>query len=82
MNTDGNNWFESEGKLFKKFTFENFAEALAFVNKVGELAEKANHHPDITFGWGYVEISLFSHSDNAITNKDKQLSEAIDQILS
>lgn len=74
------NWEISEGKLVKKFEFDDFAGALTFVNKVGELAESENHHPDISFGWGYVEITLFTHSENAITEKDKQLSQAIDDL--
>ncbi len=76
----GNNWDEKNGKLFKKFEFSNFTEALKFVNKVGELAEAENHHPDISFGWGYVEICLFSHSENKITEKDIRLSFEIDKI--
>lgn len=48
--------------LKRRFTFKNFAEALLFVNKVGVLAESEGHHPDISFGWGYVEISTFTHA--------------------
>lgn len=77
---DGNNWKEVDGKLFKRFEFENFVDSLDFVNWVGELAEKVAHHPDITFGWGYAEITLFTHSENAITDKDKQLAAQIDSI--
>ena len=81
MNTDGNKWAYHEGKLVKRFEFDNFVESLAFVNKVGDLAEKAGHHPDITFGWGYAEIVLFSHDKNKITDKDQKLADSIDQIL-
>ena len=80
MKSDGNDWHEIDGKLVKNYAFGTFAEALAFVNKVGELAEQVNHHPDISFGWGYVEISLSTHDTKAITNKDKLLADLIDQI--
>lgn len=73
-------WQEANNKLSKKFTFKDFAEALVFVNKVGELAKAANHHPDISFGWGYVEISLTTHSEDKVTDKDKKLAEQIDKI--
>ena len=79
MNTDGT-WSTKDSKLNKRFEFEDFAGALDFVNRVGELAEKEEHHPDISFGWGYVEISLFTHSEDAITDKDRKLADAINQI--
>lgn len=81
MNTDGT-WSTKDSKLNKRFEFEDFAGALDFVNRVGELAEKEEHHPDISFGWGYVEISLFTHSEDAITNKDRELASKIDSLLS
>lgn len=73
-------WKATETGLNKRFEFKDFAEALTFVNKAGELAEKANHHPDIKFGWGYAEISLFTHSAGKITDKDHGLAEQIDAI--
>jgi len=70
-----------EGKtLAKKLKFENFAEALKFVNKVGELAEAADHHPDITFGWGYAELALTTHDRGGITHVDVSLASKIDAI--
>lgn len=52
-----------DGKaITRKFTFRNFVTALAFVNALGEIAEKANHHPDIALGWGYAEITFQTHS--------------------
>jgi 4a-hydroxytetrahydrobiopterin dehydratase len=80
VNTAGSNWSEKDGKLFRRFEFDDFKSALSFVNKVGEIAEFANHHPDISFGWGYVEITLFTHSESAITDKDISLANKIDQL--
>lgn len=82
MNMAGNDWEEVGGKLFKKFKFSNFVESLAFVNKVGELAEVENHHPDINFGWGFAEITLYTHSESAITDKDRKLAISIDKLAS
>lgn len=81
LNLDGNKWSEVDGKLYRKFEFINFVEALDFVNKVGEIAEKEQHHPDITFGWGYAEITLFTHSEHKITDKDVGLASMIDGLI-
>ena len=69
-----------KGELNKKFKFENFAGALEFVNKVGEIAEKHDHHPDILFGWGYAEISLITHDRNGLTDFDFAVAKEIDGI--
>lgn len=74
-------WKEDKKGLVKKFTFKDFKSALEFVNKVAHLAEKAQHHPDISFGWGYVHIALFTHSQKAITDKDIELSKLIDGLV-
>jgi len=66
--------------LKKRLTFENFAGSLKFVNRVGELAEAADHHPDITFGWGYAELSLTTHDRGGITDADISLARSIDRL--
>jgi 4a-hydroxytetrahydrobiopterin dehydratase len=66
--------------LSRRYEFANFAEALAFVNRVGEIAEAADHHPDITFGWGYAEISTTTHDRNGITDVDFALASKIDAL--
>jgi 4a-hydroxytetrahydrobiopterin dehydratase len=73
-------WTLVNKKLFHRYEFNNFIEALTFVNKVGELAEEAQHHPDITFGWGYVEVYLYTHSKSAVTEADTNLAAKIDTI--
>ena len=75
-----NGWEFDDDKIEKKFKFENFAAALAFVNKVGELAESADHHPDIKFGWGYAEIETTTHDRGGVTDHDIQLARKIDLI--
>jgi 4a-hydroxytetrahydrobiopterin dehydratase len=48
--------------LEKNFTFRNFISSQNFINKVGEISEKENHHPDISFGWGYAKIIITTHA--------------------
>ena len=75
-----NTWQEIDNKIFKRFNFKNFAESLAFVNKVGAIAEKQDHHPDITFGWGYAEFQITTHSEGGLTEKDFALAKKIEAI--
>lgn len=75
------NGWTADGKVLKKrWTFQNFAKALQFVNNVGEIAEAADHHPDITFGWGYTELSLTTHDRGGITDVDLDLARKIDEL--
>jgi 4a-hydroxytetrahydrobiopterin dehydratase len=78
--SDLKGWQADGDKIVKKLKFANFAEALGFVNKVGELAEAADHHPDITFGWGYAEIALTTHDRGGVTGVDLALAKKIDAI--
>lgn len=74
-------WKLDDEKIEKKFKFANFAEALAFVNKVGEIAEGADHHPDITFGWGYAKVETTTHDRDGVTDLDIELARKIDALL-
>ncbi|MEO8648668.1 MAG: 4a-hydroxytetrahydrobiopterin dehydratase [Acidobacteriota bacterium] len=71
-------WQVDNGWLKKRYEFGNFAESLAFVNRVGELAEAADHHPDIKFGWGYAELELTTHDRGGLTEHDFALAAGID----
>lgn len=73
-------WNEENNSVYKEFKFSDFKTALEFVNKVGELAEKHNHHPDIELGWGRVKLTLSTHSEGKVTQKDRQLATLIDKI--
>ncbi len=73
-------WSVEESTLRRRFKFENFAAALEFVNRVGALAEAADHHPDICFGWGYVNLELTTHDRNGITDVDIALAHRIDSL--
>ncbi len=73
-------WKEANNSISREFKFADFKTALEFVNNVGELAEQANHHPDIELGWGRVKVALTTHSENKVTDKDRKLAEAIDRL--
>lgn len=66
--------------LKKHVTFKNFKQSLAFVNKVGDIAEKHGHHPDITFGWGYCDIQLQTHKIGGLHENDFIVAADINQI--
>lgn len=76
-----NNWnIVDDKKLEKTLKFKDFSEALAFVNRVGEIAENENHHPDIgIFGWNKVKISLTTHAIGGLSENDFILAAKIDE---
>ena len=74
------NWNIENNKLTRDFSFENFIEAIKFVNSVAEVAQNMNHHPDIYIFFNKVKLTLFTHSENKITDKDYQLAEKISEI--
>jgi 4a-hydroxytetrahydrobiopterin dehydratase len=65
----------------RAFKFPDFKSALAFVNRVGGVAEEQGHHPDILLGWGKVEITLWTHAVDGLTESDFILAAKIDQLL-
>ena len=73
-------WRTKDDSLVKRFEFLNFGAALEFVNKVGEIAENLDHHPDITFGWGYAEILFTTHDAGGLTALDFDSAAQVDQI--
>ena len=64
---------ERDGALEREFEFKDFAEALAFLNRVGALAEAENHHPDIAVHWNRVTLRWWTHTQNAVTERDFEL---------
>jgi len=73
-------WHAGGDVLKKRFEFENFAQSLEFVNRVGAIAERLDHHPDIYFGWGYAEINLTTHDRGGITDFDFAVAKEIEKI--
>ena len=66
--------------LIKNFKFKNFEQSQKFVNKVGNIAEEENHHPDLSFGWGYCKIKIFTHAIKGLAESDFILAAKIDRI--
>jgi 4a-hydroxytetrahydrobiopterin dehydratase len=74
-------WRSEGDALVRDFEFADFAAAMAFANRVAEAAEAANHHPDIlVHGWNKVRLTLSTHSEGGVTDKDRELAGAIDRI--
>jgi 4a-hydroxytetrahydrobiopterin dehydratase len=69
-----------EHHLRRRFRFKNFREALNFVNRVGELAEEQGHHPDVGFGWGYAEVTVYTHKIDGLTESDFILAAKISKL--
>jgi 4a-hydroxytetrahydrobiopterin dehydratase len=71
LGPDGNGWtIEREHHLEKEFRFPDFVTALAYVNRVGALAEAQNHHPDIALAWGRVRVTIWTHKIDGLTESD------------
>ena len=68
-------------RIERRFKFKNFAEAFVFVTKAAELAEAEGHHPDITFGWGYATVSLYSHKIKGLHENDFIIAAKLDRIF-
>ena len=76
----GGNWtVVDEHHLEKEFGFPNFVDALAFVNRVGGVAEEQGHHPDIYLTWGKVRIRIWTHKIDGLTESDFVLAAKIDR---
>jgi 4a-hydroxytetrahydrobiopterin dehydratase len=73
-------WELKNKAIQKKYTFSNFKDALAFVNKVGDLAEQSDHHPDITINYNKVTLNLTTHSAGGLTAKDFDLAGHVEKI--
>lgn len=71
-------WSAANNEITKTFVFGNFVEALAFVNRVGDRAEAAGHHPDIDIRYNRVKIVLTTHDDGGVTDKDTALAGEIE----
>ena len=73
-------WQLESGELVRTFLFKDFRASLAFVNKVGDLAEQAGHHPDIDIRYNKVRLALVTHDAGGITEKDFELASKADKL--
>jgi 4a-hydroxytetrahydrobiopterin dehydratase len=75
-------WKESNNRLEREFIFKNFVQAFGFMTKVALVSEKMNHHPEWKNVYNKVTITLYTHdAGNTVTEKDRKLAAAIDQLL-
>jgi 4a-hydroxytetrahydrobiopterin dehydratase len=78
----GGEWMVMVGHhLEREYAFKNFRDALAFTDRVGDLAEKMGHHPDIYLAWGKVRLTLWTHKIDGLTKNDFVLAAKINQLL-
>jgi 4a-hydroxytetrahydrobiopterin dehydratase len=73
-------WTREGDAIVKRFTFADFAGALAFVNAVAAPAETQDHHPDVTIHWNEVTLTLWTHASGGLTHRDFDLAHAIDAL--
>lgn len=73
-------WEQKGNEIFKQFKFKNFVESVGFVNKTAILAEKADHHPDILIQYNKVNLTLLTHSEGGLTEKDFNLAHEIEKL--
>jgi 4a-hydroxytetrahydrobiopterin dehydratase len=73
-------WSEVRGALERGFRFADFREAMAFVNRLADAAEEANHHPDVEISWNAVTVRWWTHSKRAITEDDVAMARRTDEL--
>jgi 4a-hydroxytetrahydrobiopterin dehydratase len=71
-------WEFENDAIAKEWTFENFREAIAFTNTVADMANEADHHPDIAINYNHVRLTLSTHSEGGVTEKDVALARTIE----
>jgi 4a-hydroxytetrahydrobiopterin dehydratase len=78
--TDPESWSEVDGALERTFSFAGFPDAVAFVNRVAELAEAENHHPDIAVRYRDVTLRWWTHTAGGITERDRELAAKTNEL--
>jgi 4a-hydroxytetrahydrobiopterin dehydratase len=74
-------WHEADGALERSYELDSFAEAIAFVNRIAELAEREDHHPDIAISYRTVTLRWTTHSVGGTTDRDRELAARSDTLL-
>jgi 4a-hydroxytetrahydrobiopterin dehydratase len=75
-----NGWAQDGQAIVRRFEFPDFKAAMAFVNKVADAAESANHHPDITINYNKVTMLLTSHDSGGVTGRDAKMAAKINEV--
>jgi 4a-hydroxytetrahydrobiopterin dehydratase len=76
----GDGWEKYGNSLRREFKFDDFTGAVEFVNRLTPVANEMNHHPDVFLTWGLARVSLISHSEHGITEKDFELAKKLDDL--
>ncbi len=74
-------WQLKEGKLERRIKVKDFKDALSLANRIGDIAERENHHPDLLVAWGLLSISIYTHAVQALTENDFILAAKIDGLI-
>ena len=74
-------WIFKDEKVHRQFEFKDFKEAMVFVNKVADIAEQEGHHPDIAIHWNKVDIDLWTHAIQGLSENDFIVAAKIDKII-
>lgn len=80
MSELGEGWEKYGNSLRREFKFDDFTGAVEFVNALTPIANDLNHHPDVFLSWGLARVSLISHSEHGITEKDFELAKKLDEL--
>ncbi len=78
--SDLTGWERVGEMIQRRFEFEDFAESIAFVNRIAPVAEELTHHPDLAVSWNVVTVSITTHSQGALTNADFELAGRVDAL--
>jgi 4a-hydroxytetrahydrobiopterin dehydratase len=76
----GDDWEKYGNSLRREYKFDDFTGAVDFINRLTPVANEMNHHPDVFLTWGRVRVSLISHSEHGITEKDFELAKKLDEL--
>ncbi len=79
--SESGSWTERDDALERELVFDGFREAIAFVNRVADLAESENHHPDLAISYRRVTVRWTTHSAGGVTERDRQLAARTDELV-
>ena len=79
--SDLNGWEFENNAIHKIFTFESYLNSIAFINRLAEIAEENNHHPDMVVGWCKIDVAFTSHDQGGVTTACIEMAKKIESVL-
>ena len=79
--SDLNGWEFKNNAIHKIFTFESYLTSIAFINRLAEIAEEKNHHPDMVVGWCKIDVAFTSHDQGGVTTACIDMAKKIESVL-